>query len=128
MIDRVIFDHQGVTVSYNHLYVNQTLFSIENITLVEQRMLKPKYVVARLFMFGGLPFIFATAWYPLIGLTLILIGLILFKLARIRYALVIHTAEKTFKLLFKEDNLDIEYIVSAINVALCMKAGARSLE
>lgn len=121
MDDRVIFNHEGVVVSYSHLDVNQKRFLIETMTGCEPKIMKPKYLLARLCMFGGLPLIFAGAWYPMIGLSLMLSGLVFFKITKIRYALIIQTLNGSYHPVISENILDIENVASALNVALVMR-------
>lgn len=125
MEERVIFSHQGVTVGYTHFKVGSKTYPIKDITSVEPRELKPKRIVARLFVFSGLPFILGRSFYPVLGLLLMLIGLFIGRAAKTRYALVVHTPAGEYKPLIREDILDITNVVTALNVALVMRDGAR---
>lgn len=121
MDDRVIFDHQGIIVSYSYLHVDQKQYPIENITGFIPSIIKPKYFLARLIMFSGLPLIFAETWYPLIGFSLMLLGLILFKFAKIQYALIIQTLNGAYNPIVSENLLEIENVAVALDVALAMR-------
>lgn len=116
-MESVIFSHQGVTVGYSHFKVGSKTYPIKDITSVESFMLKPKRLIARLFVFTGLPFILGRNLYPVLGLALMLIGLI-------RYALLVHTLAGDYKPLISEDSQDIDNVVSALNVALAMRGCA----
>jgi len=125
MEERVIFSHQGVTVGYTHFKVGSKTYPIKDITSVEERILKPKRILARLLVFVGLPFILGRGLYPVLGLLLMLIGLFIGRAAKTGYALVVHTSAGKYKPLISEDSLDITNVLSALNVALVMRAGAR---
>lgn len=123
-MESVIFSHQGVTVGYSHFKVGSKTYPIKDITSVESCMLKPKRLLARLFVFTGLPFILGRNLYPVLGLALMLIGLFLGRAARVRYALLVYTLAGDYKPLISEDSQDIDNVVSALNVALAMRGCA----
>lgn len=124
-MERVIFSHQGVTVSYSHFSVNNKTYPIKDITYVEGRMLKPQWMLGRTFIFGGLPFLFGDSDLLILGLALMLIGLLLWKAAKERYAVVVHTPAGEYQPLIRNDSQDIANVLSALNVAIAMKAAAR---
>lgn len=125
MEENVIFSNQGVSVGYSHLKVGSEAYPINDIISAEERMLKPKRILARLLVFAGLPLILSRGLYPLLGLVLTLTGLFIGRAARIRYALVIYTRAGEYIPLVSEDSLDITNVLSALNVAMGMLNGAR---
>lgn len=123
MVESVIFSHRGVTVGYSHLKVGSEAYPIKDIISAEERMLKPKRILARLLVFAGLPLILCRGLYPLLGLVLMLAGLFIGRAAKIRYALVIYTRAGEYMPLISENSLDITNVLSALNVALAMQGG-----
>jgi hypothetical protein len=121
MNERIIFNHKGVIVSYNYMEVDKKRYPIENIIGCEPGTIKPKYLLARCFLFGGIPLVFAAAWYPVLGLSLMFIGLVLFKIAKIRYALIIQTTDGSLNPVISENLLNIENVAAALTVALAMR-------
>ena len=108
-----IYSCQGVSISYNSFDANGKTFPLNNIMSLENRTLKPKRWLGRLLIFSGLPLLFGHANLPILGLLLMLLGLLQWRTARIRHALIIHSMAGEFQALISENILDIENVISA---------------
>jgi hypothetical protein len=116
-----IYSCESVSISYNSFIANGKTYSLNNIVSVENRTLKPKRWLGRLLIFSGLPLLFGHANLPILGLLLMLLGLLQWRTARLRHAVVIHSMAGDFQALISENVQDIENVISALNVAKAMR-------
>ncbi len=124
MDERIIFSHQGVTVGYTHFSIDQNTYPINNITAVELKVLKPKVIVPRVLLIAGIPFIFGKGLFPVLGLILLFLSSRLDQAAKVRYAVLVHTANGAYQPFISEDSQEVDNIISALNVAITMKSCA----
>jgi hypothetical protein len=122
MQKRLIFSNQCVSVSYDEFIVNGKIYLVSNITsAAESALLKPERGVARLAVFGGLILLFGSGSLPIIGGVLFLYGGVLCYTAKPRYSVVINTIHGKDEAFIREDSLEVDNIVKALNVALAMR-------
>lgn len=121
MEDPVYFSHLGVSISDSRLIVNGNVISFKSITAIEPKVLKPPLGFARVYMFGGLAFLFGSGSWPLLGLCLMVLGVVLWYLAKPKYSIVIHTPNGEHQAVLSEDALDIENIFTALDIAVALR-------
>lgn len=117
MNDTLVYSYLDVSISQNQIVANRKRYSLSSIILVEQRILKPRRWPGRLLMFGGLPLLFGRSNMPLFGALLMFLGVLHWRTAGVRYAVVIRTQTGEHQLLVSENSQDIENVISALNVA-----------
>ncbi len=126
MDDRIIYCHKNVAVSNDHFIIDQKYHLIEHIASVQSVMIKPKCIFARLLMFGGLPCLFLSGFFPALGLVAMLAGFVLYKTAKVRYAIIIQTPNGFEQAFISEEILAVENAESAINIAPANKRDKHS--
>ncbi|MFD1122971.1 DUF6232 family protein [Methylophilus flavus] len=121
MEDSIYFSHLGVIISYSQLIVNGKAISLKSITSIEPKMLKRPLGFARVSLFGGLALLFASGFGPPIGLLSIVFSGLLWHLAKPKYSIVIHTPTGDHQAILSEDFLDMESVMTAVNVAISLR-------
>ncbi|MGQ2966788.1 DUF6232 family protein [Methylophilus sp.] len=121
MHETIIYRYQDVSISYSRLIAKSKTYPLSSIGSIENRVIKPRRWVGRFLIFSGLPLLFGHANLPITGLLLMLVGLLQWRFACLRYAVVIHTTSGEFQALISENAQDIDNMVSALNVAKAMR-------
>lgn len=83
---------------------------------------KPDLGFARVCLFGGLALLFGNGSLPL-GISSMILGGLWWFLATPKYAVVIHTTAGNIQALIGKDVLDVEIVLSALNIALSLRDG-----
>lgn len=121
MNDTFVYSYQGVSISNSQLIANGKSYPLRDIFWAEQRMLKPVRWPSRLMMFGGLSLLFGRTLMPLFGSVLMLLGLLHWRRASMRYVVVIRTSIGEHQVLVSENARDIDKLISALNFAKALK-------
>lgn len=126
MEEAIYFSHQGVSVTKSNFIVQGKAMPIHSVTSVERRVLKPRLELACACIFGGLVWMLGVGHMHGFAIVLMMLGGVLWYLAKPRYALIIHTHNKEIKALVSEKSLDVENVLTALNVAIALKGDMRS--
>jgi energy-converting hydrogenase Eha subunit C len=121
MEESIYFSYHGISVSNTRFIVNGTPIAIKNVTTVESKTLKPKLTFAKVCLLGGLALLFGTGNLPYIGLLSMLYGGMVWLLATPKYAVVIHTVAGDIQAFIGENMLDVESVLTALNVAIALR-------
>ncbi|MFD1122984.1 DUF6232 family protein [Methylophilus flavus] len=121
MEETIFFSHQGISVCDSRFIVNGKAIYIQNVTSVESKELKPDLSFAKISLFGGLGLLSGTGNLPLVGVISIIYSATCWFLTTPKYAVVIHTSAGNIHALVGKDILDLEIVLSALNVAIASK-------
>jgi energy-converting hydrogenase Eha subunit C len=121
MEESIYFSHQGISVSNTRFIVNGTPIAIKNVTTVESKTLKPRLTFARVCLLGGLALLFGNGNLPYIGFFSMVYGDMVWLLATPKYAVVIHTVAGDIQAFIGENILDVENVLTALNVAIALR-------
>jgi energy-converting hydrogenase Eha subunit C len=121
MEESIYFSHQGISVSNTRFIVNGTPIAIKNVTTVESKTLEPKLTFARVCLLGGLALLFGNGNLPYIGFFSMVYGGMVWLLATPKYAVVIHTVAGDIQAFIGENILDVENVLTALNVAIALR-------
>jgi energy-converting hydrogenase Eha subunit C len=121
MEESIYFSHQGISVSNTRFIVNGTPIAIKNVTTVESKTLEPKLTFARVCLLGGLALLFGNGNLPYIGFFSMVYGGMVWLLATPKYAVVIHTVAGDIQAFIGENLLDVENVLTALNVAIALR-------
>lgn len=125
MEEAIYFSHQGVSVSNSRFIINGKTISIQNVSTVERRVLKPQLGFARVSMLGGFALLLGSGSLPMVGIFSIIYGGVLWFLAAPRYSVVIHTPAGEYQAYVSENSADAENVLTAFNVAVALKGDTR---
>lgn len=126
MEESIYFSHQGVSVTKSSFIIQGKAMPIQSVTSVERRVLKPKRALACASIVIGLIWMLGAGYIDWLAISLMMVGGVLWYLAKPRYALIIHTHNKEIKALVSEKSLDVENILTALNVAIALKGDMRT--
>jgi energy-converting hydrogenase Eha subunit C len=121
MEESIYFSHQGISVSNTRFIVNGTPIAIKNVTTVESKTLEPKLTFAKVCLLGGLALLFGNGNLPYIGFFSMVYGAMVWLLATPKYAVVIHTVAGDIQAFIGENLLDVENVLTALNVAIALR-------
>jgi energy-converting hydrogenase Eha subunit C len=121
MEESIYFSHQGISVSNTRFIVNGTPIAIKNVTTVESKTLEPKLTFAKVCLLGGLALLFGNGNLPYIGFFSMVYGGMVWLLATPKYAVVIHTVAGDIQAFIGENILDVENVLTALNVAIALR-------
>lgn len=121
MKESIFFSHQGVSISASRFIVNGKPISIESVTTVESKKLKPDLGLAYVSLIGGVALLFGTGTLPLVGMFSIIFGAVLWFLSAPRYVVIIHTLAGDVQALASESSRDAENVLTALNVAIALR-------
>jgi energy-converting hydrogenase Eha subunit C len=121
MEESIYFSHQGISVSNTRFIVNGTPIAIKNVTTVESKTLEPKLTFAKVCLLGGLALLFGNGNLPYIGFFSMVYGGMVWLLATPKYAVVIHTVAGDIQAFIGENLLDVENVLTALNVAIALR-------
>lgn len=125
MEEAIYFSHQGVSVSNSRFIINGKTISIQHVTTVERRILKPQLGFARVSIVGGLALLFGNESLPLVGIFSIIYGAVFWFLATPRYSVVIHTPAGEYQAYISDNSVEAESVLTALNVAVALKGDTR---
>lgn len=121
MEESIYFSQKGISVSNTRFIVNGTPIAIKNVTTVESKTLKPRLTFARVCLLGGLALLFGNGNLPYIGLLSMVYAGMAWLLATPKYAVVIHTVAGDIQAFIGENILDVENVLTALNVAIALR-------
>ncbi|MFD0914662.1 DUF6232 family protein [Methylophilus luteus] len=121
MEESIYFSQKGISVSNTRFIVNGTHIAIKNVTTVESKTLKPRLTFARVCLLGGLALLFGNGNLPYIGLLSMVYAGMAWLLTTPKYAVVIHTVAGDIQAFIGENILDVENVLTALNVAIALR-------
>jgi hypothetical protein len=124
MEESIYFSHHGISVSNSRFVVNGKPIPIRHVTTVESKKLSPNLSMAKVCLIGGLALQFGNGNSPLVGLFSLFYGALMWLLATPRYAVVIHTLAGNIQAVIGDNILDVENVLTALNVALALRGSS----
>jgi hypothetical protein len=124
MEESIYFSHHGISVSNSRFIVNGKPIPIRHVTTVESRKLSPNLTLAKVCLVGGVALQFGSGSLPFIGIFSLIYGAVLWLLSTPRYAVVIHTLAGNIQAVIGDDALDVENILTALNVAIALRGSS----
>ncbi len=121
MEESIYFSHHGISVSNSRFIVNGKPIPIRHVTTVESKKLCPNLSMAKVCLVGGLVLQSGNGNLPLIGIFSLVYGAVMWLLATPKYAVVIHTLAGNIQAVIGENILDVESVLTALNVALALR-------
>ncbi|KQT36323.1 DUF6232 family protein [Methylophilus sp. Leaf414] len=124
MEESIYFSHHGISVSNSRFIVNGKPIPIKHVTTVESKKLSPNLGMAKVCLIGGLLMLFGNGNLPLIGTFSLVYGAVMWLLATPQYAVVIHTLAGNIQAVIGDNILDVENVLTALNVALALRGSS----
>ncbi len=124
MEESIYFSHRGISVSNSKFIVNGKPIPIKHVTTVEKRKLGPNLTLEKVCLIGGLALLFGSASLRFVGIFSLIYGAVLWLLSTPRYAVVIHTLAGNIQAVIGENVLDVENVLTALNVAIALRGSS----
>ena len=124
MEESIYFSHHGISVCHSRFIVNGKPIPIKHVTTVESKKLSPNLILAKLCLIGGVVLLFGSGNLPLAGIFSIVYGSVMWFLATPKYAVVIHTLAGNIQAVTGDNVLDVENVLTALNVALALRGSS----